>query len=238
MNAMNRCRPIAFAVVIYFVSVWSNAHSNDVRGNKLFDTQIPQFVCTNLSVSEAIMSMAGNCTFPINSIIDTTEEPRVTLSLRQQDCASVLREIIRPLHDYDLMVKSGAILVCPQRIAHSTAFPLNRPLPEFTVEFLSSGSQTNTSYGCQFDWQAASSLNVALPFLPLKFTKPRCDSFPCVRRYKDRTLVDVLMELSVECIIRGHVGGSTLLTSRRRPLSGRRMAIRRTGRTRRCLSTR
>ncbi len=175
----------------------SSAYSADRPGDNLLDTKIPQFECTNVPVSEAIDSLAHGCTFPINSIMDTIDEPRVTVSATLRSCADILREIVRPLSGYQFKEESGAVLVYPPNAMQNGAFPLNRPLPEFTVEFLSNG-QTNTSYGCQLDAVAASSLNVALPFLPLKWTKPNCETFPCVRHYEGRTLLDMLTALSVE----------------------------------------
>ncbi len=198
MSAIYYYRAFILVAIINLGGVWRDADATEQAGNKLLDTQIPQFECTNLPVSEAIMSLAGRCAFPINSVIDNVDEPKVTVSARQQDCEAILRQIIRPLDSYEIIAASGAVLVCPQHIILNRTFPLNQPLPEFKVEFLSSEKKTNTSYGCQLDAVTASSRNVALPFLPLKWTKPNCDSFPCVRRYKDRTLLDVLTELSVE----------------------------------------
>jgi hypothetical protein len=164
----------------------------------ILDAEVEAFDCTNLSVSAAISKLASANGGPINVIIDSVAEPTVTVAARQQRVAQILGEILRAIPDYEFSPKLQSVLVCPRGLSKNSSFVLNQVIPGFQVEFWRYESGRAPTYGCGFDYQPASQLNIALPFLPLATSKPNCDAFPCVRHYKNRALIDVLTELSIE----------------------------------------
>lgn len=155
--------------------------------------EVSEFACTNLPVSQAIALLARKSPLPINCIIDATEEPRVSISLGRSSLGDTLREVLRPMTNYESLAKSGTVLVLPKGLIEDKACPLNHVIAQYSVTYIPIGGTTN--HGCLFPYASNTSLAGATFDKP---PPPSCKSFPATRHFENQSLLQILIAISSE----------------------------------------
>lgn len=148
--------------LVFVCTIWLCAiacQGSENTATDPWDLEIAGFSCTNTPVSQAVALLSRKVPIPINCIIDCTEEPRVSVSFLSSHLKDALREILSPLTNYDMVVKSATVLVLPKGLLDDKTCPLNQVIAAYKVTYIAIGGTTN--HGCLFSYTSNTSLPVA-----------------------------------------------------------------------------
>lgn len=193
MKVESRHRPaqqILSAVFIIWVCV---AVCQATERTNVLRVEIDGFSCSNEFVSHALALLSQKAPIPINCIIDTTEEVRVSISHQRSRLDDLLKEILQPMTNYEFQVKSNSVLVFPRGLFEDKKFPLNQVIANYDVTYIVIGG--TKSHGCIFSRYP----NVSTPSATFDSSPPpNYREFPVTRQFENETLLEILTTISSE----------------------------------------
>jgi hypothetical protein len=190
------CRAIALAVaVLNFTGVWPCSGQGDP-----LQTEIQSFCYTNEPVSHLMCLLAKRSPVPINVVIDDMSDPAVTITMQKATIKAVLADLLLHHPGHKPHEERGTIMVFPDSLFGKETSPLTKKLAEFRVTYTSYQSriaQGQIKYGCCFYLPENPDLNVGLSPMRLN-RKPDCPTFPYVRAFQNRSVLEILTDISKE----------------------------------------
>ena len=163
---------------------------------EVLDGQLVQFACTNVSISQAIISLARHSPVPINIVIADSSEPVITVSLTEVTIGAALKAIISAAPGYVIMETNQTIVVSGVSPKDYSQHPLSQLVDQLDVKYqdLRQDSPSYPAFSCLFS-NSLKTMNILLQSFSTKRT-PSIRNFPSTRSFHGQNLFDILNQVS------------------------------------------